>query len=125
MVRRIDRRFRKSGTGAKGQSSKFQSELAGIAKVAVGEAIEKGKTGDAVKPYRRRGNADRMDIPTESESRNLYWKIVDPKTAAVRTAKSSRQTRHATASQAIRLLQQKFKTGTERTRAGIGEQGAG
>jgi hypothetical protein len=104
--------------------SALETELSGVAKVTVGESVEEGEAGDAVKAAWYRRDADNSEVPIEPESREPNGKNVGRKRASVGTAEEDGRDRDATAKDASVFFQQKLECGLLGTRARIGEEGS-
>jgi hypothetical protein len=95
--------------------------LAGVAEVAVGEAIEEAETSEAVKPSRDSSYANGSYRLGEPERWNLDRKIVERKYAGIRAGERYRQIGKAAAQQAVAFVQDKFKRVRLRTGARVGK----
>src|SRR5207302_9934266 len=73
--------------------STFDPKLIGIAKVTVGEPVQKAEASYAVKAGRNRGDAHRAEILVKSKCRDANSQVVDWEAAGVRAAKRNGKTR--------------------------------
>src|SRR5437879_1909179 len=96
--------------------STFQAKLAGVAEVAVGEAVEERETSDAVEVGRDRRDADDFQVVVECQGRNGNGKAVDGEFAVVGAAELQVVQWAACAKQAIVLLRDQMEARGKRTR---------
>src|SRR5262249_55550534 len=91
---------------ASAASSDLQAELAGIAEIAVTEAIQEAKRGDAVHAGRSGKNANSANVPVEAEGRDLHADKVQGKGTEVGTAEPDTSQRISMSLEAVRFGQQ-------------------
>ncbi len=89
--------------------STLQPELVGIAEVAVGEPVEEGETGDAVKSRRSGRYADSADDFLKSKPRQPDANIINWKRTVVGAPKIHGWMRNAAAKQAIVFVEDKLE----------------
>jgi hypothetical protein len=105
--------------------SDLKLKLAWIGEVAVGEAVQKLKTRDAVKPGRTCRHAHDRHRLVESKLKNTNLNEVDRVGPDIGTAEGHTGQRDSPAQQTILFIQQQFKTGVCRAGPGVRQKNTG